>query len=86
MRLFGWVAGAFSVSQNLPQIYLIHRRGSAADLSAWGLGARVLSLSLYVVHGWRIGDPPTTMVSAVLLLQCVVLCGQKCWFARVARS
>ena len=79
-RLFGWVAGGFALAQNLPQIVLVHRRRTAHDLSAWALVARVLSLGLYVVHGEHIGDAPTTVISACLLLQCVVLCAQKWWY------
>ena len=81
-RVFGWVAGAFSVTHNVPQMWLVCRRRSAADLSGWGLAARAISLALYVVHVVRIGDPPTTVVSGVLLAQCLVLCAQKAWFGR----
>lgn len=80
--MYGWVAGACSLLQKLPQIYLVYCRKSARDISGWMLGVQVVGLVLYVIHAWQIEDPPLLYACAGILVQCAVLVGQKAWYHR----
>ena len=80
--MYGWVAGACSLLQKLPQIYLVYCRKSARDISGWMLGVQVVGLVLYVIHAWQIDDPPLLYACVGILAQCAVLVGQKAWYHR----
>jgi MtN3 and saliva related transmembrane protein len=74
MKIFGWLAGGISALHNIPQIIHIYRRRSAKDISTQALVMRMLSLILYILHGYFIGDLPIIVMTGTILLQCVILC------------
>lgn len=76
MRIFGWLAGGLSALHNIPQIVHVCRRGSAADISKHALIVRMLSLVLYVTHGILIQDMPLIVMSAIIFVQCCIICIQ----------
>ena len=79
-RIFGWIGGILSIVYNVPQIIHIYRRKSAADLSASGLGLRILSYLFYLVHGSSIHDPPTLYMTSVIMCMVLIMCAQKYYY------
>lgn len=74
MQIFGWLGGGVSALHNVPQIYHIYKRKSAKDISTIALIIRMLSLVLYILHGFFIEDLPLIVMTSFILLQCVIIC------------
>ena len=63
-----------SALHNVPQIVHIYKRKSAQDISTSALIMRMVSLVLYILHGFFIEDLPLLVMTSTILLQCVIIC------------
>ena len=73
MLVFGWIGGGLSVAYTAPQILHMWRSKTSVGMSALSMWVRVVSLTLYIIHGVLIMDPPLIVMSALAVTQSLII-------------
>lgn len=69
----GYVAGFFTTLSFLPQVIKAWRTGSTEDLSFWMLSGFSTGVSLWIVYGFLLREPPIVLFNAITLCLAMTL-------------
>jgi MtN3 and saliva related transmembrane protein len=69
----GYVAGFLTTASFLPQVVKAWRTRSTDDLSFWMLGAFSGGVSLWIVYGLMLSEPPIVLFNAITLVLATTL-------------
>ncbi len=69
----GYVAGFLTTASFLPQVVKAWRTRSTEDLSFWMLGGFSGGVSLWIVYGLMLSEPPIVLFNAITLGLAAVL-------------
>jgi MtN3 and saliva related transmembrane protein len=79
----GYVAGFLTTVSFLPQVIKAWRTRSTEDLSFWMLGAFSCGVSLWIVYGVMLGEPPIMLFNGITLVLALTLLWLKITHGRV---
>ena len=80
----GYVAGFLTTASFLPQVVKAWRTRSTEDLSFWMLGGFSGGVTLWIVYGLMLSEPPIVLFNAITLGLASILIGLK--IAEVRRA
>jgi len=69
----GYIAGFLTTASFLPQVARAWQTRSTKDLSYWMLGAFSGGVSLWIVYGVMLSEPPIVLFNAITLVLALTL-------------
>ena len=84
MDWLGGVAGTLTTLAFVPQVWRIHQRRTAEDISWSMFGIFSLGVALWLVYGWHIGALPIILANSVTLVLALWVLALKWHFSRNA--
>jgi len=82
----GGLAGTLTTIAFVPQVWRIHRRRTAEDVS-WSMFVIFsLGVALWLVYGWSIGAAPIVLANSVTLVLALWVMALKWRFSRPAKD
>ncbi len=82
----GYVAGFFTTASFLPQVVRAWRTRSTEDLSFWMLSGFSCGVSLWIVYGFMLSEPPIVLFNAITLFLAMTLLWLKISNAKLPRA